>query len=516
MSGSADLRMDGNVLPLLRDLVRVQKEQSKINLGLLTQVKNSKKTGRAAKDSFSLMASSAKSAVTAMIGGGGVLAAIRLINSELQKQIRLQAEAAGTQITLASARRDLTRNLIGFSDPQIKSAFSSAAEIAKNTGVSEAIITQGLASGVSASGGDLVAAKDAVRVSAKFLSDKPDQIALNAGALLDLSQVTGTKDARVNQGLLQFVGGTSRITSPELQAKNIAPTLIALDKLGFSAQGAAALVGAGTVRGADVTGERTGTAVIGLAEQLREAFPDIATGSGRIRHLQQNKTVRDKFLKGFTGEKKTLQTMIEIITGGTEGAALFNQNFSNLPDSAGLATLSDQTLDSFNIDPLSGVAELARKFNVNKELIQTDPSRGQAGAIRQGVSKLLDASGQGALAGQIRDLDLSIGSPDIADAQRLLAARAKELETKRFREGRFENAAVGFVDSTLDAVFAGPTPNPFSFTPTVAPLEQDASAAEMLRSIIIELQKFNDNNKPVAVEVLPPPGGFLDRTEGGE
>jgi hypothetical protein len=201
---------------------------------------------------------------------GVVMAAVAQVKREMQAVIDLQKNMVEPQLTLSSARRDLIRNMPGSTQAQVDAMLTSAGEISKQTKVDEKYISRALADALSASSGDAEASKKAVSVAARYLADKPEMISAYAGSLLDVSSITGTKDAMANMGYLGFVGGRARVVDPAMQGKNIPRALEGVIGMGGTSQEAAALYAAMTAGAKDVTGESSGTAVISLAQQLRD------------------------------------------------------------------------------------------------------------------------------------------------------------------------------------------------------------------------------------------------------
>lgn len=233
------------------------------------------KAGKVASGSFDL--DRVRRFSTALLGIGSVAAGValawRLVQAEIKTTINLQKQAGQKQVTLNSARLDVARNMAGASEAEVAKVLAAGGSIATDEKIEERYIQAAIASAISASGGNVPSALAAVRQSAKFLPDKPAEIAGFAGSLLDLAKVTGTDDAKVNQGLLSMVGAMSRVVNPRQQAMNIPRSLIGQMAFGAEAPTAAALFAALTTGSGDFMGATTGTASIALAEQLEAFLP---------------------------------------------------------------------------------------------------------------------------------------------------------------------------------------------------------------------------------------------------
>lgn len=198
---------------------------------------------------------------------------INLAKAEYENLVRMQADQAGAQLDVSSARLDVLRNMPGSTAQDRSRALDAAREIARSTQTGEAAVDRALAAALSASGGNLDSSIQAVGAAARMLPDKPTDMAMYAGAMLDLSKVTGTTDAQVNQGLLSFVGGMSRVVDPSQQAQHIPKALIGIQGYGGTAAESTALFAALSVASADPSGQSSGTAAVRLAEQLRAFLP---------------------------------------------------------------------------------------------------------------------------------------------------------------------------------------------------------------------------------------------------
>lgn len=217
---------------------------------------------------------------TALLGSfatvaGGVAAtvagSIKLITRELQAAQDLADKSASTQLNVAASRNVLIRNATGASEEDIQRIILQNQALALETGVKEEILNQARGAALSASSGDEEASLSSVRTAAKFLADRPADIAGYAGTLLDLSKVSGSKNATVNLGLQSYVGGLGRIEDAAAQAKNIPPALIGATGFGFSSAEAGSLLAAISAASGDKEGATSGTALIALGEKL-EAY----------------------------------------------------------------------------------------------------------------------------------------------------------------------------------------------------------------------------------------------------
>lgn len=372
--------------------------------------------------------------------------AVELITEELRVQQEMIDKRTAAQMSVGESRNVLLRNLVGQDETTIRETLQSAARIATETGVSEVAINQALASAVSATSGNIPLSIDLVRDAAKFLSDRPSEIGEFAGTLGDLTRVTGTADARTSLGLLSRVGRLSRITSQALQARNIAPALVGTMAFGGDAPTSGALFAALTTGTGDVSGERTGTALISLAQQLDEA----AQGKGvfakdfkpgdiqgdtlaeRIRFLQQHRELAQRFVDRASFERKAVGAITQLLTDpASQIAREFAAGQSQFGDLAALRATGDEAIDIFRLNALQGVSERRRRIEraAESSLTRRAEDRLSTEEIEHVRSLLIDAGMRSFAA----NIDLGIASKiggvgvSLDEAIGLLEGRARYL-----------------------------------------------------------------------------------------
>lgn len=392
------LEMTGEERELVRSVLRAEKKL----LQMEDKLKRINRTGtRAGKDvskGLGQIGAMARTAASALGVGGGLFAAVQALKGEFQSIVETQKEAAAIQIPTASARKDLIRNLGGKTDDDIRKALEGGSEIAFETKVDERAIFGALASAVSASGQDIELSLEAVEQSAKFLADKPAEIGLFAGALLDLSKVTKSRSAEVNQGFLQLSGSLSRVVDPAQQAKNLPPSLIGQQQAGATPAEAAALFGAISEGSGDFLGALTGTATIKLSQQLRDFFQekdvraatagqreslgrDLTTGE-RIEFLQERQDLGGRFLEGAEFENKARGPIEALI-----------QNLPSTIDANGQRIRSVADAFRENLDAMKGQGAAAPAVAFE---------RPESGAIGEALAEFF-ATDAGALAATEKD-----------------------------------------------------------------------------------------------------------------
>lgn len=329
--------------------------------------------------------------LTSVVGAvGAIRGAFALVTKELQAQQAMIDKRTEAQLSVGESRNQVLRNLVGSSPADIKKVQDAAIDISTQTGVSEAPINAALAAAISATGGNNDLAINLVRKATQFLKDRPTEIGDFAGSLGDLTRVTGSTDPSASLGLLTRIGQLSRITSPKLLAANAAPGLIGAAAFGGSPQSSGALFASLTTGSGDNTGATSGTAVVGLAQQLSEfasgegafkgkvaANPALQQGGllDRIRYLQQNPAAAKQFLDTASFEKKMIGPIMQLLTDPSSAVRRdFEGGLRAIPGNAGLARVGNEALDIFTRNSLEPVADRKRTLAQGLEQAQARAS----------------------------------------------------------------------------------------------------------------------------------------------
>lgn len=323
-----------------------------------------------------------------LMGAGGVLAAWKLINSELERHKNLQADSAETMRQVTDAQQGLLRNLPGVKKAEAAELFKEIDEMAQETSVNRSYLTEALGQAVSASGGNIAAAKSAVRGAAMFVPEKPGLIPKMAGAFLDIQKSTGTMDAMTNLGVLQHIGAQSRIVDPALQLRNIAPALVGMTGAGATTEGAGELFAWLTGQSGDQTGERSRTASVNFAVKAREFFKEqgisgVDTMAGRIAYMQQRPKLAGKFLEGLGGEVQFKPIWEQLFAKGSLGQEAYLQVKDKIPGIAGMADAGREALEKRAYAPGEFIYKTERGFKVAREGLAMNPREAIAAVVRQ-------------------------------------------------------------------------------------------------------------------------------------
>lgn len=520
------VEMSGDEAKLLRSLQRVIAKQNQTENGMKKVERSSKRAGRGVEKSFgSQAAGHLKTFATGLIGAGGILAGIQLVNRELQRMVDLGKEVANITVTDAAAKQNLIRNLAGTSKEQKQQVLKGVEQISETTNVEQKFIAEAAAQGLSASGQDIDSTMKALDFAARAFAEAPDQIAMAVGALLDLGKVTGSSDPLVNAGFQQFVAANSRVVSPQEQARNIPRALIGFQGSGGTSQEAAAVFAAVSNAAADITGEQTGTAMISLGDQLKEFFKEDAAARGVLRRagiseeradqmsfverrnlLRENERLAKRFEESASFERKTKAPILDLVLKPQSLAAReFERVFAaaNQPDQQ-FKDMAQDTLASRDLVESEEVAKVRRMAKeAGESAALADKKNAMVSELRSMLEDMLDRSGASGTQKmfELKSFDLSTYFGD-ADPEKAVADIIERLESRRDTLRRPPNV---IRDRQIDDA---PIKNPLQVwshwlqglglptTPTIPGVNpdqaQNAPVATVLNDLIIELRKLQE------------------------
>jgi hypothetical protein len=379
---------------------------------------NTQALGRA-DDAVGRMTGSVANMVTGLVGTGGLLLALRLVRAELDNIRQAQADAFGEQQTLASAQRQLKRNLVGATDEEVQQAIEGANRIASDRNVPNEVVTLAVADALSSVSGDIGLALQNVDLAAQFIPDQPDQIPVIAGGLGDIQGGIGTRDPEVALGYLLAAAGQSRITDFNRSATNIPPAVKAALAAGFTSEEAGALFSTLTTGTADRQGESSRTAAIQFSGGLKDFFEGLERperGGAAIAALQADPNLRQAYLDQLQIEQRARETIVNLVTPGTEDASAFQSRQADFGDAATLEQAAIDKLRQLESGDLEQTANLNRILtSANEQLQAGNVGFGRVGAIRDKLTELLRSSGSSDLANKVAGLEFDLSNFEDSD-----------------------------------------------------------------------------------------------------
>lgn len=359
-----------------RAIKRAQAETEKLRNKVDQLTAASRKGGAAQKRNLLTTASVGKMAatqITGMIAGYASLSsAVGLVNQQIQIQIDLSRKAAEAQLRTADTQRDFLINSALVPQEKVNDAMDELRSIADRTRVPIERLFQPLAGAFSASGGDLAASLNAVEAAA--LAKRKDPSAL-ASAFLDISKLTGTKDARQNAAFLTAALGQARVEDPIQFAENVVPGAANVKFTGGTSDVFAFnLVSALTQRLTDKTGQQAATAATRLASTLKEQFPDLTTQQAieKIRITPGlPEQVAGKIRKGAT--KPAITELFDPESFTSKELARAQEALSGLGDRAAFADEFFRRIESTPLQQVSRFSSAIDRLAEREKLRQPDP-----------------------------------------------------------------------------------------------------------------------------------------------
>ena len=247
-------------------------------------------------------------AIAGALGAGGVaVAAVRQLINEYDNLIQRQEKARKQLENLAGAESNLIGLTTGLSDQQQQQLRGQIRQLANQRGLPRRELTQAAAEAFSATSSPdpsqrLSRTVSAVRGATFLRPSAPQEIPQIAGAIIDLQKQTGFTDPRAATGFFNILRSQARVGSVKKLARSAPSAIAGITSLGGDVRTAAALFSATGSAAAEATGEATRSSLIGLARSTKQFFgrddvQDPGDLSSRIRRLQQDQQVRQRFLE---------------------------------------------------------------------------------------------------------------------------------------------------------------------------------------------------------------------------
>jgi hypothetical protein len=396
--------------------------------GKLAQVKRETKNLERAQSSG---VSKALKGFASMVGGVALFTkAMQLANAEWQRNIDLQDKQKDKQLELNKARQGMIRMMADLPDKEQQFIIKSTRALSVQTGVSQNILADALRGTISAAGQEATPALRAVSAVAKLQPEATESMIDTAGALIDLSKVTGFTDARANAGFLFKLLSLSRIEDPAKFGRNAPRSLIGAVNAGFDPRQAAAIFAGLTVAGGEKRGEESGTGTIQFINKLTEfgkglddpsvefmtraqkdaikrrqqvlGVQGTISGSETFEIIKQNDRARALFLGEFGKfEAKVQEVLRAFLDPSTTPAKVVERTLGKLPTGgeAAFQQTFQGLLRARQLDPLEKIAVTSRDMSVTADnLLISDVKGGMAGTIREQLVRNLKASGMNVVA----------------------------------------------------------------------------------------------------------------------
>jgi hypothetical protein len=284
---------------------------------------------------------------------------------------------------------------------------------------------QTISAGLSATGSDLEKAAKNAELALKVSPTNPRTAVQVAASLEDVRKMTGM-DAESNLGYMLEVGRRAVSRKQEFVAGYLVPAAKKLTSYGASPEEAGAVVTAvqGAIGERDTEGRITGTAVVQLAKQLEEKYPEedryktdvegvktlIAKRTGmktfteRLRFMQANEEERERFMSEASfeaGAEIEIQQLLGARVAGRGGAGnakdLYERNLREFAPRAQWGKIGLGIVGRVGKPPEQQIADLDRRVKTSIEGLQ-GTTQGREAALagvlsKENMEKMLSASG---------------------------------------------------------------------------------------------------------------------------
>jgi hypothetical protein len=248
----------------------------------------------------------------------------------------------------------------------------------------------------------------------------------------------------VNAGFLLALQAQSRVASQQQIAQNLVPSALGIAARGGTPAEAAALASTLTSIMKDQTGAISGTAGIQLANQLATFLPEGGSTVDRIRALQQDPGRAQAFLEKASFEQKSRFAIEQLLSGGTAGAQLLEQNIQAFPGNQQLGRDFERFIGNKQAVSLQRSDLDRMRLGQVVEEFQLDNTQGQrAAAIREQLNQVLeevgtpDWFGYGPLSWRMRDFNRAVakGTEPAEAALGVLRRRSGQLDIDDREQG---------------------------------------------------------------------------------
>ncbi len=381
---------------------RAARATKKTNAALNNQARAGKKVQTSMGSAFGSRAlSNLTSYAVGLVGISSGIAAVVGGFAELKA---VQEGMNSAQVKLAKSQDLVAQNFIGTQE-EFKRLLLDIKKLSREVGLGEDVVGRAVASGLTASFGDVPGTKAAVKKGAAFLASTPEGIPDFVGSILDFRKITESEDPDINFGLFKTTAAFSRVVNPRLQSGNIATGLIGATAFGAKPSTAAALFTSLSSAGIDPTGKRTGTGEGSIArfidEQFREnpKFKKLDKAAGGLTFLERLDALSDlsiedarQFVKETPLEGKLRAPFFQLLTDPKSAAReAFEKTLAATATDEQLRTNARESIEFLRATPQQRLAIEKRK---QQQIIESGKTRnvvaGQKAQARDTVNAAIE------------------------------------------------------------------------------------------------------------------------------
>lgn len=458
-----------------------------------------------------------------------VTAALNSATQAQQEFNRNNAQSGAKQITVGDSQAQIIKNSAGASSADRKKFIADVQQLAKDINFQDLeSFNLAAASGLSASGGNMPAVLNALRAAGRITRDKPSELPIITGTLLDIGKFTGNTSAEENLGFVTDFASKARITNLEKAGKALAPAVANFtastkgDKQAAADQ-ASAMVAAFSSAVGDVEGTTSSQAATKFNAEIQKYFTegvkvtmpgyphavlrkpknDPGTPEGRLQYLQQNQQDKKMFWDNAElGEVKFRSVIRDFLDSGANYQA-YKQNLANQQPRGDMVRQMNSDLKT--LTPQQSLSDLAKQAQANTETLENSTTskglRAQASQIfTEGLSKTRQYSygrfGLGYMSESM--IENYMGAPGIYGDEEYANAAASYL-------GERQQALLYKQRSLLGGKVWGDVQR----TPDQLSQEERANydylggQKALLETIAQQLKEMNDRQKQVQPQVAP-------------
>lgn len=431
-----------------KSLAALQKQMQ----GLIEQNRKLREESKNAGDAMTGGLSDASEQLIRLASGYmGVSAAMGVVTTALDNIEKKHQKVMQAQMTAAAAERSYLLNYGSPSAGGVEQARQQALGIAQRTGTTVEDVYRVAAAGVSSTTSkDQMAA--AVEMALRIQPGNQQEAIALAGAIGDASNLTGSQDAGVNMGFIQYALGQSRVSTMQGIGTQVLRGAAAVKSYGGEANEALAFVNMLTKKTNDITGEKSATLATATAAQLEAFLPTedrytydskgrktlsrkgtgLTSTNQRATFLQQNPKLADEFLSGASLPQGG-NVIREFLTAGSEADRIYRESSGNRLTYDELRKLNEQNIAAIESSPLQKTSAINRQLeSANTRVEERDFDTASKGAIAANMDRLrsqADMAGINRMGYKVQDLV----EATFSTKEQFAASKASELEERLVR-----------------------------------------------------------------------------------
>lgn len=373
-----------------REVAKLEEANRKLAAQSKAAAKEAKESSRDASDMMSGWVSGLRSVFTGYLSLEG---AIRLVNSELERQNRLQEGAARVNLGAAASERGYLSNL-GGSPADRQASIQQLQGIAQQRGVplDQAYRSAGAALGFT-QGGQGRPANAAFDVAARFNPYDTEQLTYG---LLAAQKVTGSSDPMSNLGFIKSVQDYSPIANTGMLAQNLIPGASGVQLIGgVDDVQAASLINALSDVRVDVTGEESARTAQRLATAAKKAFPNLTTDQA-IALAQSNPAAAKRIADGIE-QGGTRAAAVSLLSDPNSAAAkAYNASKAGIAKPGERVSRAQAAIAANEGTTIQQLGGLERSLSAKREGIATqNVVESQADIYRRNLDEIASQSNTG-------------------------------------------------------------------------------------------------------------------------